>query len=153
MKENNKDICYAKDNNGKLIKAYPMKVVADFIMLENQMKSNSEDKMVMKAGMKVRAKTEDDPLMLGKWTIVGIGETAQKMYPYLEVGMPVGIPSDIMLTNGIMHPILAHGIRDGIYDEYLEASDVFAGLHYKYATVRAGNLNTVYLKHEDLEKE
>ena len=149
--EENKDIGYAKDNNGKLVKAYPMKAIGDFVILENQLKTNEEDKYTVKAGIKTLAKTEEDPLMLGRWTVVAIGAIAQKMYPYLEIGMPVGIPSSITHSNGITHPILAHGIRDGIYDEYRESADIYSSLHYRYATTQAGNLTVAYYKHDDLK--
>lgn len=151
-KENNKDIGYAKDNNGELVKAYPMKAMGDFVILENQLKANiSEGKEKIVAGIKRKEKTEEDPLMLGRWTVVAIGEMAQRLYPYLEIGMPVGIPSSITLSNGITHPILAHGIRDGVYDEFVEAYDVNANLHYRYATAQAGHLTVAYYKHDDLK--
>lgn len=147
-----KDIGYARDNNGKLVKAYPMKAMGEYVILENQTKVNlGETEEIVVAGIKRIKKKEEDPLMLGRWTVVAIGETAQRLYPYLEIGMPVGIPSSITLSNGITHPILAHGIRDGVYDEYRESSDIFAGLHYKYATVPAGHLTVAYYKADDIE--
>lgn len=99
------DIGFAKDNDGNLIKEYPMKAFGEMVILENRSKTTNPHSVTQEDGFFYQSDNLEHE-QLGGWTVVAVGELVKRVEPGDIVGNPIGSSPTV-----VMHPYIAHRVE------------------------------------------
>jgi len=96
-----KSVGYAKDNDGALLTDYPMEVFGDMVLLENNTKTASPNKLRTYGDFEFHSEKEDHG-QLGGWTVVAVGPLVTRVKKGDMVGNPIGNSVTV-----VQHPLIA----------------------------------------------